>query len=224
MRAGQARRPRADDRHPFAGRRAARVGRFPVCDRADRSHSAAIGRSRPALPSAASRTQASSHSVSVGQTRAHMPPMMLASRIVIAAPDAVARGDLADEQGNVDRGRAGLLAGRIEAEIAALGLDSRLVEASAADADRRNCLSASLRPGGRGGCPMRPAGWRRSSWRNPKAWRDGPGPFLTVWSIVPPRAASVKQDHGPRRRAPTASAPLTANRLVAILCRVIACG
>ena len=38
------------------------------------------------LPSAASRTQASSHSVSVGQTRAHMPPMMLASKMVLAAP------------------------------------------------------------------------------------------------------------------------------------------
>ena len=82
---------------------------------------------RTGLPSAASRTQASSHSVSVGQTRAHMPPMMLASKMVAAAPSAVVGGDLADEQRNVDRGRAGLLAGRVEAEIAALGLDQRLV-------------------------------------------------------------------------------------------------
>ena len=36
--------------------------------------------------SAASRTHASSHNVSVGQTREHVPPMMLASRMVIAAP------------------------------------------------------------------------------------------------------------------------------------------
>ena len=43
-------------------------------------------------------------------------------------PGAVAGGDLADEQGNVDRGRAGPLAGRVEAEIAALGLDLRFVE------------------------------------------------------------------------------------------------
>ncbi len=44
---------------------------------------------RTGLPSAASRTQASSHKVSVGQTRAHMPPMMLALRIVSAAPSGL---------------------------------------------------------------------------------------------------------------------------------------
>ena len=38
------------------------------------------------LPSACSRTQASSQSSSVGQTRAHMPPRMFACRIVSAAP------------------------------------------------------------------------------------------------------------------------------------------
>jgi hypothetical protein len=32
------------------------------------------------------RTHASSHSVSVGQTRAHMPPKTFSSRIVSAAP------------------------------------------------------------------------------------------------------------------------------------------
>ena len=37
------------------------------------------------LPSAASRTQASSQSVSVGQTRAHMPPRMFWPRMVRAA-------------------------------------------------------------------------------------------------------------------------------------------
>jgi hypothetical protein len=41
------------------------------------------------LPSAASRTQAPSHSVSVGQTRAHMPPRMFASKIVRAAASGV---------------------------------------------------------------------------------------------------------------------------------------
>jgi len=40
------------------------------------------------LPSAASRMQASSHSCSVGQTRAHMPPRMFCSKIVRAAPRA----------------------------------------------------------------------------------------------------------------------------------------
>ena len=109
------------------GRRA-RIGRFAGrhlrVDRVALQQADATG-----LPSAASRTQASSHSVSVGQTRAHMPPMMLESRIVLAAPSGFPRGDLADEQGNVDRGRAGLLARRVEAEIAALGLDLRLVGA-----------------------------------------------------------------------------------------------
>ena len=38
------------------------------------------------LSSAVLRTQASSHSSSTGQTRAHMPPMMLDCRMVVAAP------------------------------------------------------------------------------------------------------------------------------------------
>ena len=41
------------------------------------------------LPSACSRTQASSQSCSVGHTRAHMPPMILADRMVSAAPIAL---------------------------------------------------------------------------------------------------------------------------------------
>jgi hypothetical protein len=44
---------------------------------------------RTGLPSAASRTQASSQSVSVGQTRAHMPPRMFWSKIVFAAASGV---------------------------------------------------------------------------------------------------------------------------------------
>jgi hypothetical protein len=41
---------------------------------------------RTGRPSAASRTQAPSHNTSVGQARAHMPPMTLAARMVCAAP------------------------------------------------------------------------------------------------------------------------------------------
>ena len=41
------------------------------------------------LPSAASRTQACSQSVSVGQARAHMPPRMFRSKMVFAAARAV---------------------------------------------------------------------------------------------------------------------------------------
>ena len=40
-------------------------------------------------PSAVSRTQASSQSVSVGQTRAHMPPRMFWSRMVMPAAFAL---------------------------------------------------------------------------------------------------------------------------------------
>ena len=54
---------------------------------------------------------------------------MLASRIVARRAERVAGGDLADEQRNVDRGRAGALARRVVTEIAAIGLDPRLVRA-----------------------------------------------------------------------------------------------
>ena len=52
---------------------------------------------------------------------------MLASRIVSAAPSALPAAISRMNSGNVDRGRAGLLAGRVVAEVAALGLDQRLV-------------------------------------------------------------------------------------------------
>ncbi len=45
----------------------------------------------------------------------------------LGGPDIVALGDLPDEERDVDRGRAGLHAGRVVAEVAALGLDERLV-------------------------------------------------------------------------------------------------
>ena len=41
---------------------------------------------RTGSPSCALRTQAPSHRTSVGQTRAQLPPRMLASRMVSAAP------------------------------------------------------------------------------------------------------------------------------------------
>ncbi len=42
-------------------------------------------------------------------------------------PDRIARRDLADEKRDVDRGRTRLHAGRVVAEVAAIGLDQRLV-------------------------------------------------------------------------------------------------
>ena len=157
VRAGEARGSGADDRHALSGRRGARIGRLPGVDQRRRWRSAASSPIRTGLPSAASRTQASSHSVSVGQTRAHMPPMMLASKMVFAEPVRIAGGDLADEQRNVDRGRAGLLARRVVAEIAAVGLDARLVVASAADGGRRNWRRGFLRS-------SRPAATSDSPW------------------------------------------------------------
>ena len=43
--------------------------------------------------------------------------------------ERIAGGDLADEQGDVDRGRAGAPARRVVTEVAAVGLDARFVDA-----------------------------------------------------------------------------------------------
>ena len=107
-------------------------------------------------PSAASRTQASSQSVSVGQTRAHMPPRMFCDEDGPRRRLGGAAGDLADEQRDVDRGRAGGDAGRVVAEVAAVGGDQRLVrgqrrgdvgevrgERSPAPAARRRCRASA---------------------------------------------------------------------------------
>jgi hypothetical protein len=84
VRAGEPRgaAPTTATRRPVGGARS--NGWMPLAIRL----SVAWRWSRPistGLPSAASRTQASSHSVSVGQTRAHMPPRMFWLRIVFAA-------------------------------------------------------------------------------------------------------------------------------------------
>ena len=136
------------------------------------------------LPSAASRTQASSHSVSVGQTRAHMPPMMLASRMVIAAPARFPAAIWRMNRGMSIDGRAGPLARRVEAEIAALRLDLRLVEG-----ERRMQVgeiglesSAVQSAGANVGHSRRVGGDRHG--RNPGASEGPAKSFLTVWSIV----------------------------------------
>ena len=165
--AGEPRRPGADDGDALAGRRAARVkGCLPVAicaSTAKRCNWPIL----TGLPSAASRTQASSQSFSVGQTRAHMPPMMLDSRMVSAAPSGLLGRDLANEQGNVDRGRAGLLARRVVAEIAALGLDARLVRAERRVQVGEIGLQVWRRPIAQGECPTRRTAWRRASSHDP---------------------------------------------------------
>ena len=92
--------------------------------------------------SCALRTQARSHRISVGQTRAQVPPKMFSSRIVCAAPLKIAGGDGADEAGDVDAGGAGCDAGRIVAEITAIRLDQPPGPASAADARHRTSPGA----------------------------------------------------------------------------------
>ncbi len=77
-------------------------------------------------------TQAPSQRTSVGQARAQLPPKMLASRIVLAAPNVVVVQDLADKARNVDVRRAGAGARGVETEQAARGFDP-----SRGDTERR---------------------------------------------------------------------------------------
>ena len=79
------------------------------------------------LALAASRTQACSQSVSVGQARAAHAAQDVLVEIVFAAARATPVAILAHEERDVDGGRAGGNTGRIVAEIAAAGGDGRLV-------------------------------------------------------------------------------------------------
>ena len=127
MRASQARRASADDRDPLAGRRPARIGRFAGRDHgidrvalqladADRLHLGGLAHARLLAQSLGWTDARAGPAHDVGVENGHR------------RPGAIAGGDLADEQRNVDRGRAGPLAGRVEAEIATLGFDLRFVE------------------------------------------------------------------------------------------------
>ena len=126
VRAGQAGRAGADDRDALAAARRARerllAGRHLRIDRmalkqAD-AHRLAFGGLAHAglLAQRLGRADARAHAAhDVGpQDR-------------FGRAERIVGGDLADEQGNVDRGRAGLLARRVETEIAAVGFDVRLV-------------------------------------------------------------------------------------------------
>ena len=124
--AGQSRRTGADDRDALAGRRGAAerrlAGRHLRVDRvalqqAD-SHRLALGRLAHAgfLAQGLGRADARAHA-------AH--DVGVENRF--GGAERVAGGDLANEERNVDRGRTGALAGRVVAEVAAVGLDLRLM-------------------------------------------------------------------------------------------------
>ena len=126
--AGESRRPRADDRRPLAGRRRAGEGRAAGLDhrvggvalQEPDSDRLAFGGLAHAglLAQGLGRADAGAHAAqNVG----------VEDRLGRARP--IVGGDLADEHRNVDRGRAGLLARGVEAEIAALRLDPGLVQA-----------------------------------------------------------------------------------------------
>ena len=126
VRAGEARGAGADDGHFFSSRRAALVRRFARLDQRvggvalqlPDHHRLAFGLLPDAglLAKRLSRAYASAYAAQ---------DICVEDRFRCA--DAVSRGDLTDEQRNVDRSRTGLLTGRIVAEIAPLRLDPSFV-------------------------------------------------------------------------------------------------
>ena len=126
MRTGEARGPRADDRHVFARLGAAREklhSRIHRCvcrvalQHADLDR-LALGRLAHAgfFAELLGGADAGAHAAQ---------DVLLEDRLRRA--QRIVRQDLADEEGDVDRGGAGGLAGRVIAEIAPVGLDERLV-------------------------------------------------------------------------------------------------
>ncbi len=128
MGAGEPGGPGPDDRDALSGRRGAPVGIFArrhhcvggvALQKAD-LHRLAFRRLAHAsfLAQRFGRADARAHSAhDVGVENG------------LGGPERIIRGDLANEQGNVDSGRAGLLTRRVIAEIAAIGLDMGLVRA-----------------------------------------------------------------------------------------------
>src|SRR5208282_6837265 len=126
VRAGQTSRTRPDDRDALAGRRAALVGRLSAFDhrvgRVTLQEPDADGLAFGGLAHAGlfaqrlGRADARAHAAhDVGVENGLGPSLAVPAR------------DLADEKRNVDRSRTGLLAGGVEAEIAALRLDLGLM-------------------------------------------------------------------------------------------------
>ena len=128
VRAREAGRSGADDRDALAGRRPTDKGLLPRRHlRIDRVTLKQADANRLALGVLAHARLLAQR---FGRTdpRAH-PAHDVGFQNCARRAERVVRGDLADEERNVDRGRAGLLTRRIETEIAAVGLDVRLVKA-----------------------------------------------------------------------------------------------
>ena len=126
MRAGKAGRAGADDGDPLPGRRSPRVGVLA------RLHHCVGGVSLQKADSHRLALRRLAHAGFLAERFGRADPRAHAAHDVFVenrarGAERIVGGDLADEQGNVDRGWAGLLAGRIIAEVAAFRLDHRLV-------------------------------------------------------------------------------------------------
>ncbi len=126
VRASQARRPRADDGNAFSGRMRTRERMLAALHQeiggvalqlADR-HRLVLGE----VPDASLLAERL-HRADAGAHAAHD----VGIENGLAGAARIVGLDLADEERDVDRRRAGLHARRVEAEIAAVGLDERLV-------------------------------------------------------------------------------------------------
>ena len=139
VRAGEAGRPGADHGDALAGRRAARNGCRRAGDQVGRWRSAAAGRSCTGLPSAAiAHAGLLAQHLGRADAGAHAADDVALEDRAAPAPLRIAGRDLADEERDVDAGRAGLDAGRVVAEIAAARLRRAPRGGRAADAGPRN--------------------------------------------------------------------------------------
>ena len=221
--AGEAGRPAADHGDALAGRRRAREGLRARLRTDGRWRSAAARRSSPACPPEWLRTQACSHSTSVGQTRAQAPPMMFSPRIVIAAPLMLPVAILRMKLGDVDAGRAGLDAGRVVAEEAAAGLDQRLLAVERRLRRRRNWPRTRPATAVRPRRPVHCCPWlpslslpaaRAAGYGAPRRFLlclQNPKATLTIWSTFSSRPrgslSSSRRDPGPKSISARPRAP-----------------
>ena len=126
MRCRKARRPRPDDRNLFAGRLGALIELLSLLHR----HIGGVALQTADLHRLAFRRLAHAGLLAQRLGRADAGAHAAEDILVedgLGGAERIAGGDLADEQRNVDRRRTGVHARRVVTEIAAIGLDQRLV-------------------------------------------------------------------------------------------------